>query len=135
MAHKHWNSSCLTSSLNLASSYSIKIDSISQAFPNVVGSMHDVSNTWVIRPIFAKKYQLVYMVNMKMTVMKCGEKPNHGRNLFSLHLACQNAKKLSCQHYNCEKLMPYVPSIQGTFATCINRIMLKAIKFPWHNLF
>jgi hypothetical protein len=49
--------------------------------------MHDVSNTWVIRPIFANKYQLVHMVNMKMTMMKCGEKPNRGRNLFSVHLA------------------------------------------------
>ncbi len=70
------------------------------------------------------------MVNMKMTMMKCGEKPNHARNLFSLHLACQNAKKLSYQHCNYEKFMPYVPSIQGTFATRINRIMSKAIKFP-----
>jgi hypothetical protein len=78
--------------LNLASSSSIKIDSISQALPNLMGSMHDVSNTWVIWPIFANKYQLVHMVNMKMTMMKCGEKPNHGRNPFSVHLAYQNAK-------------------------------------------
>jgi hypothetical protein len=113
--------------LNLASSSSIKIDSISQALPNLMGSMHDVSNTWVIWPIFANKYQLVHMVNMKMTMMKCGEKPNHGRNPFSVHLASK-CQKLSCQHSNCENL--YVPSIQGTFAICINMTMSKAIKLP-----
>jgi hypothetical protein len=133
MPHKHWNSSCLTSSLNLTFNFTIKIDSISQALPNLMGSMHDVSKTWVIRPIFANKYQSVHMVNMKMTMMKCGEKPNHGRNLFNVHLAYQNGKRLSCQHCNCEKI--YVSSIQGTFAICINRTMLKAIKFLWHNLF